>query len=299
MQISVVLPCYNAQDFLEKTLRCLCSQVFEGDCEILVIDCSDSDATQRVCSNFPRVKFRHESQRFNPGRGRNIGAGLATGQLLIFLDADVSLENDALDQAWTYYQLGNPIFGGALELDTEASPGMAAYFEHFFFNHESQRGRPSCRRSNLSSALMLFERELFVRAGGFSDIPRMQDTELTERMIRQGHALSFCPAVVGRQIQDAPLSKVLRKIFINGKNLYYIRYGTWSAWRKQLLFLGLPLIATFKVIRIILRHLRYQNVPGKWVTIGLVPLLLLGGLYWVSGLYVSLIFGGGIGAHRD
>lgn len=299
MQISVVLPSYNAQDLLPKTLNCLSAQQFEGDYEIVVVDCSEGPEVQHVCAQFPQVRFHHETQRFNPGRGRNIGASLATGQLLIFLDADVSLESDALRQAWQFYLQGDRVFGGALELDTEAGATAASYFEHFFFNHESQRGRPACRRSNLSSALMLFERELFLKEGGFSDIPRMQDTELTERMIRQGHTLSFYPKVVGRQIQDAPLAKVLRKIFINGKNLYYIRYSNLSRVRKMALFLALPLIGGFKVMRIILRHLRYQDLHGKWVTIWLIPLLLLGGSYWVGGLYASFLWGGGIGTSRD
>jgi len=299
MQISIVLPSYNSQDYLPKTLTSLSELEFNGEYEIIVVDCSEGDAVKNACGDFSLIRFHHEQQRFNPGRGRNIGASLAKGDLLIFVDTDVSLEKNALQEAWKYYLEGHKIFGGALELDREGSASIASYLEHFFFNHESQKGRPVCVRSNLSSALMLFDRETFIANGGFTDIPRMQDTELTERMIRQGYSLSFNPAVVGLQIQDSPFDKVLKKIQINGKNLFFIRYQNMPAWKKVAFFFLLPGISAFKVLRIIARHLRYQDARGKAVTVALIPLLILGGGYWMVGLYQSLIFGGEISKHRD
>jgi glycosyltransferase involved in cell wall biosynthesis len=299
MRISVVLPSYNSEQYLPKTLTSLSNQDFAGEYEILVIDCSQGDQVERICASFPRVRFHREAERFNPGTGRNIGARLATGRLLVFLDTDVSLMSNALQQAWDYYEQGNKIFGGALELDRGASPSIASYLEHYFFNHESQQRRPTCARSNLSSALMLFDRELFLAQGGFSNIPRMQDTELTERVTRAGHTLTFRPSVVGLQIQDSPMDKVLKKILINGKNLYFIRYANSSWPRKVGFFLLLPVVSGAKVSRIVARHLRYQDAHGRMMTVALTPFLLWGGCYWMAGFYQSLIFGGGISSRRD
>jgi glycosyltransferase involved in cell wall biosynthesis len=300
VRVSIVLPSFNSQEYLPKTLASLCKQDFEpSEFEILVVDCSEHDQVAQVCAQFPQVSLRRESVRFNPGRGRNIGAQHASGKLVIFLDTDVSLRSDALTEAWNFYQAGHPIFGGALELDRDVNPDLAAYLEHFYFNHESQKGRPQCERNNLSSALMLFDRDLFLKVGGFTDIPRMQDTELTERLVRAGHTLMFCPKVVGWQIQDAPLGKVLRKILINGKNLYFLRYQQLPAAKKLAFSLLLPLLTAVKVTRIIGRQLVYQDTHGRLITIGLVPWLGLGGLCWMYGLYASLLFGGGISTRRD
>jgi len=299
MQISVILPSYNSEDQLPLTLASLAAQDFDGDFEIWLIDCSEGDSVKRIATNVPRVKFHHESARFNPGHGRNLGARNAHGQLLVFLDTDVRLRKDALTEAWRHFQRGNRIFGGALELALDPRPTLASYLEHFFFNHESQKGRPECKRRNLSSALMLFERKLFLESGGFKDIPRMQDTELTERLVRDGHALTFCPRVVGYQVQDSPLSKVFKKILINGKNLYYIRYRDFSPAKKTAFFFLLPLVSAMKTVRIIGRHLRYQDMRGRGMVLCLTPLLVAGGGSWMAGLYQSLLFDRGISAHRD
>lgn len=299
MKISVIIPSYNSEGSLPATLSALALQDFAADeFEVIVVDCSSGDAVALLCAEFPQVRFQHENQRFNPGIGRNIGARLAQGRLLVFLDSDVVLASNALSQAMSFYESGHPVFGGCLELNEEKAKDPASYLEHFFFNHESHRSRTSCERSNLSSALMVFDRELFLQEGGFKDIPRMQDTELTERLRSQGHRLAFTPDVVGLQTQDAPLGKVLRKIYINGRNLYFIRYEEQALPTRLALGLTLPALSTLKVLRIMGRHLRYQDNRGRVITLALAPLFSISGAYWMAGLYRSML-GGTMSEKRD
>jgi glycosyltransferase involved in cell wall biosynthesis len=297
-KISVCLPSFNSQNYLRKTLESLERQEFSAF-EVIVVDCSEGGAVRDICAEFRFVSFRHEIRRFNPGIGRNIGARIATGELLIFIDTDVSLSHDALSKAWDFYQKGHRVFGGALELNAQSRFQVAAHLEHLFFNHESQRSRPASVRRNLSSALMCLERELFISNNGFRDIPRMQDTELTERLRMNGEILFFNPDVIGYQTQDSPIRTVLKKVYINGKNIFFIRYPTTSLAKRLLFIAGLPIISFSKIARIIIRHIYYQDQKNKLITITMVPLLALAGIFWMTGFYRSIIFGGGIDARRD
>lgn len=299
MQISVVIPSYNTIDTIPDTLEALEQQNTSCDYEVIVVDCSDDDQVQQTVERTSHGRCLRRETRFLPGEGRNLGAQAALGELLVFLDADVVLESSALQAAWDFYQNGNRMFGGSLELNEKRAVGASSYLEHYFFNHEAQRGRPECERANLSSALMLVDRSLFIAAGGFANIPRMQDMELSERLRAEGLQLKLAPSVTGYQIQDSPMRKVLRKIFINGQNLYAIRYSKHASLLKKLFFLvALPALAGFKVLRIIGRHLRYQTLRQRGITLLLVPLLALAGIYWMLGFYRSILFGGGISAQR-
>jgi GT2 family glycosyltransferase len=299
MHISVVIPSFNTQDTLAKTLECLRGQDTDLDIEVMVIDCSEHELVKDIVSRFSGVLYEHRAKRFNPGIGRNIGASLAKGELLVFIDADVQLSRDCLANAWRHYQNGCLILGGALELNKATSHGLAAYLEHFFFNHESQRNHPACDRNNLSSAFMCFDRKLFLQQGGFSDIARMQDTELTERLKRLGYKLAFRPDLVAYQTQDSSLPKVLRKILINGQNVYAIRYQNHaSAWRRFGFLMALPFISLAKTVRIIYRHLRYQSLHNKIATVMLIPPLLCAGMYWMVGFYRGVIAQDGINPNR-
>jgi len=297
VDISVVIPSYNTAGTIGKTLDALSRQVTTCSLEVIVVDCSETDDVAAICEKSGIVRLLREQERFNPGQGRNIGARAATGTLLVFVDADVHLAPDALQAALSYYQAGHFMFGGALELD-ETAATTASYLEHWFFNHEAQAGRPECPRANLSSALMIVERELFLSAGGFADIPRMQDTELSERMARRGVSLTFTPTVLAHQVQDSSMGQVLRKVRVNGRNLYFIRHGAASWLRNVAFFLLLPAMALAKVTRIVARHLRYQDARKRLVTIRLLPLLYWAGIEWMLGFYAALIFRGGISRSR-
>ena len=127
----------------------------------------------------------------------------------------------------------------------------------------------------------------------------MQDTEFTERLARSGEKLTFTPSVVGWQIHDSPMKKVLKKLFINGNNLYYIRYKDASKLKQFAIFLFLPAIAMFKIIRIFARHMRYQSVQQRIKTIKISPFLIAGGGYWMAGLYRAFFTRQGIGTARE
>lgn len=297
MDISVVIPSYNTAATLGSTLEALEAQRDAPSYEIIVVDCSDDDSVERLAQEHRGVRVLRRTQRFNPGEGRNIGARQAQGQLLVFVDSDVTLRPDALRAASQFYARGNLMFGGALELD-ESGATAASYLEHYFFNHESQVGRPECPRANLSSALMAVDRDLFLSHGGFRDIPRMQDTELSERVREQGVSLRFTPTVVGYQVQDSPLSQVLKKVKLNGRNLYFIRYASKGAAYRWAFLVLLPVASFMKTSRIILRHLRYQDMRKRLITLRIAPLLGLAGMHWMLGFYDGILFQRGISRER-
>ena len=146
---------------------------------------------------------------------------------------------------------------------------------------------------------MCFEREVFINKGGFRDIPRMQDTELTERLRGEGYHLYFFPDVIAFQRQDSNLFNVMKKVYINGQNIYYIRYRDSISPLKKVVFLAvLPLLSVSKVIRIIGRHLLYPTPGGRIVTLFISIPLTLTGCFWMAGFYNALVTEKGISNNR-
>ncbi len=285
--VSVVIPSYEAGDHLRATLNALLAQTVVDRMEIMVVDCSTTDTVEEICVDLDVVCLRR-TERFNPGIGRNIGVANTTAPIVVFVDADVILESSAIERAIGHHRRGRRVFGGSLELNTDHVVGRSSWLEHWFFNHESQRLRQATDRRNLSSAFMVVDREVFESSGGFRDIPRMQDTELTERLADRGIALTFQPDVAGLQIQDSSMESVMRKIEINGRNLYVIRYKERGERTRKLLFAALPAMTAAKFVRIVGRHLRYQDRAGRIRTLQLIPDLARAHGKWMSGFYESL-----------
>ena len=88
MRVSVVIPSYNAEGFLDEALRSVLEQTRAAD-EIVVVDDASSDRTVEVAQSFsPRVRVVVNSTNAGPGVRRNQGAQDTSGDVLAFLDAD-------------------------------------------------------------------------------------------------------------------------------------------------------------------------------------------------------------------
>ena len=101
--VSVVIPMYNAEEFIGECLDSLLLQTFQ-DFEVIVADdCSTDESVKIVESYAPKFngRLKFTSTQKNSGGGgyipRNLGLTLASGEYVIFLDADDFLLGTALE----------------------------------------------------------------------------------------------------------------------------------------------------------------------------------------------------------
>lgn len=93
-KVSVVIPAYNEATYIDRLLEALANQRFV-DFEVIVSDAQSKDGTAEVVKSFKgRLKARFvESPPKGPAAGRNIGAKQASGEWLLFLDADDDIDD--------------------------------------------------------------------------------------------------------------------------------------------------------------------------------------------------------------
>jgi len=90
LSLSIVIPTYNEERFLSKLLEALSRQTIQPK-EVIVSDAHSTDLTREIAGQFGTVVVNGGL----PGPGRNRGAERATGDWLLFLDADIVLSDDA------------------------------------------------------------------------------------------------------------------------------------------------------------------------------------------------------------
>ena len=89
--VSVIIPAYNAENFISKAIESVLSQTFQ-DFEILVIDDGSTDQTkevvaQYVCQFSEKVQYYYQTNK-GPAAARNFGIAKAGGDFVSFLDSD-------------------------------------------------------------------------------------------------------------------------------------------------------------------------------------------------------------------
>ena len=98
--VSVVIPCFNSAQYIEKCLIALENQKFKDFDVILVNDCS-TDNTEQVILNFKKhslldIKYVCNNTNSGPGISRNTGINLSDSRYIAFCDSDDWYESDYL-----------------------------------------------------------------------------------------------------------------------------------------------------------------------------------------------------------
>ena len=175
MRLTIVVPALDEADNLARLLPDLA-----GACpgaEIVVVDGGSRDGTAEVVARQPGVRLLASAR----GRARqmNHGAGAAGGDALLFLHADTRLPGGA--GAAIERALAEPgVVGGRFDVRFD-SPRRVLRMVAWFMN----------ARSRLSG-ICTGDQAIFVRradfeaAGGYPDIPLMEDIELSRRLKRRG-----------------------------------------------------------------------------------------------------------------
>lgn len=198
MRVDVIIPVLNEEARIGRQLDALSAT--EDLNEVIVVDGGSTDRTREI------ARARCGARLLEADRGRacqmNAGARAATGDVLLFLHADVSLPKNAMK--WVHDALSDPdVVAGAFRTWTLPDEGKSwlAPLLHL-----------ADLRSRYSK-LPYGDQALFVRAdaffamGGFPEIPLLEDLALSRRLRRAGR-IRTVPASVrvsGRRFAERPV----------------------------------------------------------------------------------------------
>lgn len=100
VQLSIIVPAYNVQDYLNDCINSILDQHFEEDqVEVLIIDDGSSDATSKMADDWvQKISYIRVVHQSNQGlaMARNTGIKEAHGEYLLFLDSDDRLVKDTI-----------------------------------------------------------------------------------------------------------------------------------------------------------------------------------------------------------
>lgn len=197
--VSVVMPVYNGNRFLERAVASLHAQTFAGWELLAVDDASQDDSHARLCRLAvadERVRVFHRAANGGPAAARNDALRQARGELVAYLDCDDEFYPDYLQLTWGHRHRSEVlVFGYDL---VEERPGHAL----------CGRVRPYDPRPHAAQLFTVnivvplgvaHRRTLLARAGLFDERLRYEeDWDLWRRFAQAGAAFTFVPARSGR-----------------------------------------------------------------------------------------------------
>src|SRR5262245_7222449 len=214
--ISIIIPAYNEEQRLGAQLGAIAAQGGNlDDYEVIVADNGSTDRTAQVAREWAargNVRVHDASVRRGQAAARNEAAKVATGDLLVFVDAD-----DVVMPGWL-------AAWSALDAEVEFASGPV-----IFFGADDPPPRSTARAPKrlptqigfLSYALganLAVRRAVFDRMGGFDEgYPPSEDVELSWRIQLDGVPLTFVPDAVVAKREAPTMKTTLRQYFRYGE----------------------------------------------------------------------------------
>ncbi|MDP3985301.1 MAG: glycosyltransferase family 2 protein [bacterium] len=238
MDLSIIFVNYKSRGLLRQCLKGLFSVSFTRPFEVILVDNDLQDGdSELLVQEFPQVRFISSPGNIGFGPANNIGIRAARGRFVVFLNPDIVILDDALDQLVRYLerrpdvgivgpQLVNP--DGTVQHSCyrfheplipvyrrtplgKTAVGKRALESFLMTDWDHKTERPV---DWLLGACMMVRREVLERIGPFDEqfFLYFEDTDLCRRAWEQGVQVVYQPNIRmvhyhRRESADAPLLK--------------------------------------------------------------------------------------------
>lgn len=216
-RFSVIIPVFNKEKFVAKTINSVLSQTF-ADFEIIIVNDGSNDKSEAEILAITDQRIRYFSKE-NKGvaKARNFGLEKASADYICFLDADDYWHPGFLETLNQYIQKlpNEKVFATAIEIETNKKTVPAQYsfakkndFEILNFFEASQK------EAILWTSAVCIHKEVFEKCGTFDE--QLKISEDTDLWIRIGlrYQVVFIWQILSRYVFDEKsISRSLNYIF--------------------------------------------------------------------------------------
>jgi len=214
LKISVIIPVHNGGEAFRRCLSSLKQSTRQPD-EVIVVADGDTDGSWQVAKAFGANVFRYESAG-GPARARNRGARAAKGDILLFIDADVTVHADTIARVEAMFQTYEEL--AALIGSYDQEPGAHNFLSQYknLFHHYTHQISSEVA-STFWGACGAIRRSIFQEVGGFDESyrkPCVEDIELGYRLKQAGYSIQLCKDIQVKHLKCwKPLSLLKAEIF--------------------------------------------------------------------------------------
>lgn len=289
---SFIIPVYNRPDEMAENLESL-KLLNNSNFELIVVEDGSSVKSEEIIQLYKKDIdiIYHYKENEGPSIGRNVGASLAKGEYLIFVDSDCIIPPDYLDIIESNLLPKSDIFGGPDRAHVSFTPLQKAI--NFSMTHLLTTGgirgqKKSVDRYYPRSFNLGIKREVFLDMGGFP-LTRMhpgEDMVFGIELIKRGYQTQYIHDAFVYHKRRSTLKQFFKQIKNFGKVRYYISRMYPDTFKLTYLF---PLVFVLSLVVAI----GFYYISGVYLPLYLFlsyfVLLLFSASWESSSIYVGLL----------
>lgn len=240
MLISVVIPVFNSERHIERTLNSILEQkCAEYDLELIAVNDGSKDSTLEILNRFSQQITILNQENQGPATARNTGGKAANGEIILFTDSDTVPHKDWINKMFYAFQdpeihvcagtysIANPQSYLARIIQSEIENRYSRFEEYIRFGGTYNLG---------------VRKALFMGTGGFNESFRHasgEDNDFCYKILKTGNKIKFCPEAKVAHFHTEHLFKYLEEQYRHGfwrAKLYFSHPGKvsgddYTAWK--------------------------------------------------------------------
>ncbi len=211
--ISIIIPVYNG----EKTIGYCLESIFKSFYELfecIIVDDGSSDSTLDIAESY-NTKIIKNTSKEGASHARNQGAEAAKGEILLFIDADVSIYPDTLDQVVSSFELNPHISAlfGSYD-DQPGCPNFLSQYRNLFHHYIHQTSNEDA--STFWTGFGAVKKDAFLIAGKFDEACRMmEDIELGYKLKSKKFNILLVKNIVVKHYKHYSFLSLLKSDFFD------------------------------------------------------------------------------------
>jgi teichuronic acid biosynthesis glycosyltransferase TuaG len=258
--VSVIIPTFNADEFIAATIQSVLTQS-HTDLELFVVDDCSSDDTVKIVREISysdsRLTLIELPENYGgPAGPRNIGVSKAVGKWICFLDADDLWHFSKLSRQLEIMEMTGMSFCATRYTRFNGEAGFDTFeFLSEQFKFEKYTFRQQCSRNRIANSSVMLAASL-LRANPFyesHDYHAVEDMQCWLKILESGDDCVVLDApLIGYRVSENQISRnklmMAKKFFMVIKN-YRLQSGASLGWRTYLFFANYCLSSLLALVK--------------------------------------------------
>lgn len=233
-KVSVIVPGHDCSSTIKDCLSSLRSQDWPMNClEILYVDDASRDNSVEVAAELADRIERIAGEARGPSAARNVGAQIASGEILVFCDSDVVMPAETIKGLMEPLLKEKDVVAVFGSYDSEPSGrSLVSQYRNLMHHFVHQNSRRNA--ATFWAGCGAIRKKSFDLVGGFDEKrygrAAIEDIELGHRMRARGMQIRLRPSVQVKHLKEWTLHEMLRTdIFLRG--IPWMRLLFQDPWR--------------------------------------------------------------------
>jgi len=211
--VTVIIPVHNGGHRFRKCLQNLVAAKPVPD-EIIIIADGESDGSWRMAREFGMQVLKMPTAG-GPAQARNLGARSAKGDILFFIDADVTIPADTVHQIYAIFQDAPNLAAvfGSYD-DAPAETNFLSQYKNLLHHYVHQTSNEEA--TTFWSGCGAIRRDVFLEMGGFDKKyrrPSIEDIELGYRLKKAGYKIRLIKTLKVKHLKHWDIFSLLKADF--------------------------------------------------------------------------------------